>query len=136
MKCSGSINASLFISASVRCFACPRATLYPSGISTFSQASRKAAVMYCGAPGSSLLLWAREGWIDYNIPQVYWEIGHKAADYETLVKWWWIFRGGIIPLFFCFEKVADKACQWNRLLIFFKPYHVFYLCYKQLGKDT
>ena len=44
-----------------------------------------------------------------------------------------MFRGGgIIPLFFCFEKVADKACQWNRLLIFFKPYHVFYLCYKQL----
>ena len=35
-----------------------------------------------------VLLWAREGWIDYNIPQVYWEIGHKAADYETLVKWW------------------------------------------------
>lgn len=44
-----------------------------------------------------------------------------------------MFRGGgIILLFFCFEKVADKACQWNRLLIFFKPYHVFYLCYKQL----
>ena len=35
-----------------------------------------------------VLLWAREGWIDYNIPQVYWEIGHKAADYEILVKWW------------------------------------------------
>ena len=37
---------------------------------------------------ADVLLWAREGWIDYNIPQVYWEIGHKAADYETLVKWW------------------------------------------------
>jgi uncharacterized lipoprotein YddW (UPF0748 family) len=36
---------------------------------------------------ADVLLWAREGWIDYNIPQVYWEIGHKAADYETLVKW-------------------------------------------------
>ena len=32
--------------------------------------------------------WRREGWIDYNIPQIYWEIGHKAADYETLVDWW------------------------------------------------
>ena len=32
--------------------------------------------------------WVKEGWIDYNIPQIYWEIGHPAADYETLVKWW------------------------------------------------
>ena len=23
-----------------------------------------------------------------NIPQVYWEIGHKLVDYETLVSWW------------------------------------------------
>ena len=35
-----------------------------------------------------MLLWAREGWIDYNIPQIYWRIGHPVADYETLVKWW------------------------------------------------
>lgn len=37
---------------------------------------------------ADVLLWAGEGWIDYNIPQLYWEIGHKAADYETLVHWW------------------------------------------------
>lgn len=37
---------------------------------------------------ADVLLWAREGWIDYNIPQIYWEIGHKAADYATLVDWW------------------------------------------------
>ncbi len=37
---------------------------------------------------ADVLLWAREGWIDYNIPQIYWHIGHPAADYETLVKWW------------------------------------------------
>ena len=34
------------------------------------------------------LLWTKEGWIDYIIPQLYWEIGHKAADYNTLCKWW------------------------------------------------
>lgn len=33
-------------------------------------------------------LWAEKGWIDYNIPQIYWEIGHKAADYKTLNIWW------------------------------------------------
>lgn len=37
---------------------------------------------------ADILLWVRQGWIDINIPQVYWEIGNKAADYETLVKWW------------------------------------------------
>ena len=34
--------------------------------------------MYCFGPC--------EGWIDYNIPQIYWQIGHPAADYEILVK--------------------------------------------------
>lgn len=33
-------------------------------------------------------LWVEKGWIDYNMPQLYWEIGHTAADYETLIHWW------------------------------------------------
>ena len=33
-------------------------------------------------------LWVEKGWIDYNMPQIYWEIGHKSADYTTLLKWW------------------------------------------------
>lgn len=37
---------------------------------------------------ADVLLWIREGWVDYNIPQIYWEIGNKAADYETLIHWW------------------------------------------------
>ena len=37
---------------------------------------------------ADVLLWTREGWIVYNIPQIYWHIGHPVADYETLVKWW------------------------------------------------
>jgi len=32
--------------------------------------------------------WIQNGWIDYVSPQIYWETGNKAADYETLVKWW------------------------------------------------
>jgi uncharacterized lipoprotein YddW (UPF0748 family) len=32
--------------------------------------------------------WVREGWVDYIVPQVYWEIGHPTADYATLVPWW------------------------------------------------
>lgn len=37
---------------------------------------------------ADILLWINKGWVDYNIPQVYWEIGHPAADYATLVRWW------------------------------------------------
>ncbi|MDD2551466.1 MAG: family 10 glycosylhydrolase [Dysgonamonadaceae bacterium] len=33
-------------------------------------------------------LWVEKGWIDYNMPQLYWEIGHKLADYTTLAHWW------------------------------------------------
>lgn len=37
---------------------------------------------------ADVLLWVKKGWIDYCIPQLYWEIGHQAADYETLIDWW------------------------------------------------
>ena len=37
---------------------------------------------------ADIRLWIREGWIDYVLPQLYWEIGKKAADYETLAHWW------------------------------------------------
>lgn len=37
---------------------------------------------------ADVLLWARNGWIDYSIPQIYWQKGHPAADYDTLVEWW------------------------------------------------
>ncbi|MGW8888514.1 glycoside hydrolase family 10 protein [Streptomyces sp. NPDC055749] len=32
--------------------------------------------------------WVREGWIDYVVPQVYWNIGFTVADYAKLVPWW------------------------------------------------
>lgn len=34
------------------------------------------------------LEWIEEGWIDYIIPQIYWEIGHQLADFATLADWW------------------------------------------------
>lgn len=37
---------------------------------------------------ADVLLWINNGWIDYCAPQLYWQIGHSAADYETLIKWW------------------------------------------------
>jgi len=37
---------------------------------------------------ADILLWLEKGWIDYVAPQLYWEFGHKAAPYETLIEWW------------------------------------------------
>ena len=37
---------------------------------------------------ADIRLWIKSGWIDYVLPQLYWEIGKKAADYETLARWW------------------------------------------------
>ena len=37
---------------------------------------------------ADILLWVNNGWLDYCVPQIYWEIGNKAADYETLIRWW------------------------------------------------
>jgi uncharacterized lipoprotein YddW (UPF0748 family) len=37
---------------------------------------------------ADILLWLRNGWIDYVAPQLYWEIGHKIAPYEVLIDWW------------------------------------------------
>lgn len=37
---------------------------------------------------ADVLKWVKEGWIDYNVPQVYWQIGHAVADYKELVNWW------------------------------------------------
>ncbi|MFD7263591.1 glycoside hydrolase family 10 protein [Streptomyces sp. NPDC059874] len=32
--------------------------------------------------------WVTERWVDYVVPQVYWQIGHPTADYADLVPWW------------------------------------------------
>jgi len=37
---------------------------------------------------ADILLWLKEGWVDYVAPQLYWEIGHRLCDYETLLDWW------------------------------------------------
>ena len=37
---------------------------------------------------ADIVLWMKEGWIDYVVPQLYWEIGRKGVDYATLARWW------------------------------------------------
>lgn len=37
---------------------------------------------------ADIITWLENGWIDYVVPQIYFNIGFPPADYETLVKWW------------------------------------------------
>ena len=37
---------------------------------------------------ADILLWVNNGWVDYCVPQLYWQIGHKTADYAELIQWW------------------------------------------------
>lgn len=37
---------------------------------------------------ADILLWLKNGWVDYVAPQLYWEMGHKLVAYETLIDWW------------------------------------------------
>ena len=32
--------------------------------------------------------WIKNKYIDYVVPQVYWQIGYNVADYSKLIKWW------------------------------------------------
>ncbi|MFH9014416.1 glycoside hydrolase family 10 protein [Streptomyces sp. NPDC017943] len=56
--------------------------------------------------------WVREGWIDYIVPQLYWNIGFAAADYAKLVPWWAeIARGSSTQLYLgeALYKAGDPA---------------------------
>jgi len=37
---------------------------------------------------ADILLWSKNGWLDYVLPQAYWFIGHEKADYKTIAEWW------------------------------------------------
>lgn len=37
---------------------------------------------------ADILLWMEEGWLDYVLPQLYFNIGYENADFNILAKWW------------------------------------------------
>ena len=37
---------------------------------------------------ADVLLWMRKGWVDYLLPQLYWEHNSKAAPFSVLMPWW------------------------------------------------
>lgn len=55
----------------------------PDGSGSDTNGLSNYEALYADVP-----LWAEKGYIDYIVPQLYWQIGHPAADYEVLIKWW------------------------------------------------
>ncbi|MEZ4774528.1 MAG: family 10 glycosylhydrolase [Bacteroidia bacterium] len=37
---------------------------------------------------ADILLWLKNGWIDYVAPQIYWSIGYPPAAFDILAEWW------------------------------------------------
>ncbi len=37
---------------------------------------------------ADILLWLKNGWVDYVAPQLYWEFNHRQAPFNTLLEWW------------------------------------------------
>ena len=77
--------------------------------------------------------WVKEGWIDYILPQIYWNIGLAVADYAKLVPWWAeVVRGTNVQLYIgqADYKIGDPAqpAAWQdpdemaRHLIFNRDY--------------
>lgn len=45
---------------------------------------------------ADILYWIEKGWMDYCIPQVYWNHGNAVADYTILTRWWAEHAGGCL----------------------------------------
>lgn len=64
----------------------------PSGIwankSTDPRGSNTGGSEHYVSSYADSLYWIENGLVDYIIPQIYWEIGHKLADFATLADWW------------------------------------------------
>lgn len=37
---------------------------------------------------ANIIKWQKKGWIDYCLPQLYWQIGHPTVDFGLLAHWW------------------------------------------------
>lgn len=61
---------------------------------------------------ADILLWQKEGWIDYVLPQLYFNIGYPIADYAVLSDWWSKYNyGANVYVGLAPYKVSKKAKQ-------------------------
>ena len=63
-------------------------------------------------------LWMQKGWIDFVIPQIYWQRNHPAADYTTLLKWWanQPFDGAVYIALANYKSGTDKGFKSDEII--------------------
>lgn len=65
---------------------------------------------------ADVLHWAQMHWIDYVVPQIYWEIGHKVVDFDILHKWWadaFAQTGTQVYVGHAVYKINDSTMPWK-----------------------
>ena len=63
--------------------------IYRNGNGTVESGSNTSGYAHYGSPlYADTLKWAREGWIEYLLPQSYWGFSHRTAGYADVMDWW------------------------------------------------
>ena len=63
--------------------------IYKNGNGSVSSGSNTAGFAHYGDYlYSDTYKWAKEGWIDYLLPQTYWAFEHSSAGYANVMDWW------------------------------------------------
>ncbi|MBQ2613908.1 MAG: family 10 glycosylhydrolase [Clostridia bacterium] len=61
--------------------------------------------------------WVKNGWVDYIMPQIYWNIGYEIADYSVLTDWWSeTVSGTDVKLYIgeaAYKTMAENQPAWN-----------------------
>jgi uncharacterized lipoprotein YddW (UPF0748 family) len=60
--------------------------------------------------------WVQQHWVDYIMPQLYWQIGNPPADFAVLIKWWsQVVAGTGVQLYPAFAdyRVGDDGAWSN-----------------------
>ncbi len=72
-----------------------------------------AGVTAYDALNADILAWMHNGWIDYVIPQIYWESTHPTANFNTLAEWWSKQEGCQIYIGHALYKIDNGAPAWK-----------------------
>ncbi|MFM2386448.1 MAG: hypothetical protein RL660_1205 [Bacteroidota bacterium] len=64
---------------------------------------------------ADVLLWLKNGWIDYVLPQLYWEQSHKKVGFNVLLDWWANHSYGkaMYAGHGLYRVANDKAAAWH-----------------------
>lgn len=66
---------------------------------------------------ADVLLWAKEKWIDYLVPQIYWHIEHPTVSHQKILSWWNNQQLDNVNLYIgngVYRVKNNEAKAWNR----------------------